>query len=78
MQGLIMVCPRCKSKNFKPTEDVKYPLHNLGRKEHYDTVNIRRYICTCCGFKFRTQEIFFDEIGDNSLNQESLQLTNGD
>lgn len=57
-----MKCPECKNKDFKQTHDVKYPIQNLGGKERYDTVDVRRYCCMQCGFRFKTHELFAEAI----------------
>lgn len=53
-----MKCPRCQNKGFKPSEEVKYPLFNMGNKEKYDGFDMRRYVCLQCGYKFLTVERF--------------------
>ena len=57
-----MKCPKCRSRGFKPSSDIRRPLVNIGGKESYETVSIRRYVCVCCGHAFKTQETFLEEI----------------
>lgn len=56
-----MVCKQCKSKGFKPTEDMPRPLVNLGKKK-FGGVDYRYYMCVMCNFKFVTKEEFEREI----------------
>jgi predicted nucleic-acid-binding Zn-ribbon protein len=57
-----MICPKCRNRQFTPTEDVKRPIKNLGHKEHYNTFNTRKYICLQCGYSFLTKEEFYREV----------------
>jgi rubredoxin len=57
-----MKCPKCKNKGFRPTEELKHPLLNMGNKEKYDTFDTRRYVCLQCGYKFMTSEEYYREI----------------
>jgi len=57
-----MICPFCKSVGFVPSDEFEYPIRNLGKKEHYDTVDFRRYQCLVCGKVFQTKEVFYREI----------------
>lgn len=56
-----MVCPRCHNAGFEVTDDVSAPLIVRG-KESFDKFNIRRIICLQCGFYFKTEEKFTEEI----------------
>ena len=60
-----MTCPRCHSKGFKPSPDIRRPLVNIGGKEQFDSVAIRRYVCVCCGHAFKTKEEYWMEIVTN-------------
>lgn len=57
-----MECPRCHNKRFTPSEDVKYPLLNMGNKEKYESFDLRRYVCMQCGYKFITIEQFYRDV----------------
>ena len=57
-----MTCPRCRNADFQPSPEIRRPLINLGGKETFDTVAIRRYVCVCCGYAFKTEEKFSVEI----------------
>lgn len=61
-QNAIVTCPKCRSKDFNPTPDIRRPLVNLGGKEQYASLAIRRYVCVCCGYSFKTKEEFYEEI----------------
>jgi len=67
-----MKCPRCKNKGFVPTEEIKYPLFNMGNKEKYDSVDYRRYICMQCGYKFLTSESYERPVCGNNPEHENL------
>ena len=56
-----MVCPRCHNVEFAPTAEVNTPLVVKG-KESFDKFNIRRVICLQCGYYFKTEEKFCEEI----------------
>lgn len=49
-----MICKRCGAD--------KASLINLGKKEHYDTLNVRNYVCTGCGHRFQTKEEYYREV----------------
>jgi len=57
-----MICPKCKSKDFKPSNEFPRPLFNLGKKEKFATVDIRRWMCVICGYRFKTKEEFLEPI----------------
>lgn len=54
-----MECPQCRNKRFKATDDVPYPIKNLGNKEKYPDMDTRRYICLQCGYMWMTKEVFY-------------------
>jgi len=56
-----VTCPRCHNAGFVPTKDVNNPLIVQG-KESFDKFNIRRVICVQCGYYFKTEEHFNEEI----------------
>ena len=73
-----MICPKCKNKNFNPTQDIKSPLKNIGGKEKYDAADFRRYVCMQCGHAFLTCEKYERPIEVTvNLIQEEL-FSNGD
>ena len=57
-----MKCPRCHNIGFIPTEEVKWPIKNLGHKERYDSFDSRHYVCLQCGYSWRTKEEFWKEV----------------
>lgn len=57
-----MVCPNCENKGFKPTEETPRPLINLGKKEHFKSFNLRRYVCLQCTHRFVTKEEFYRDV----------------
>lgn len=57
-----MKCPKCKNTGFIPTEDVSSPIKNLGKKEHYDKFDLRRYACLQCGYSWITKEEYYRDV----------------
>lgn len=66
-----MNCPSCNNDGFQPSEEIKNPLHNMGKKRKYNTFDERRYVCLQCGFAFTTEEKFGREVEVKS-NQQDL------
>ena len=69
-----MICPRCRSAHFQPSPELRRPLVNLGGKETFDTVAIRRYVCVCCGFAFKTEEKYSAEIVTTKADGAAARL----
>ena len=57
-----MLCPECKNKGFRASEEIRRPLFNMGNKQYFPTFIIRRYVCLQCAYKFKTKEVFFEEV----------------
>ena len=70
-----MKCPQCGNRNFRPTEDVKRPLKNLGHKEKFPTFDTRHYVCLQCGYAFITKETFYREV---KVRRNQLELFSTD
>jgi uncharacterized C2H2 Zn-finger protein len=56
-----MKCPKCGNLGFKSSKDVPVALRSIA-KENYNTFNIRYLICMQCGYRFKTQETFYEEV----------------
>lgn len=67
-----VVCPKCKSKEFRRSEDLSRPLVNIGGKESFQSFDVRRYVCVCCGLAFKTKEEYWAEI--QTTSQPKLPL----
>lgn len=62
-----MNCPYCKNRDVdgkvvKPLEGQHRVIVNTGKKEHYPSFDLRRYLCTNCGRGFMTKEEYYKDI----------------
>lgn len=66
-----MICPKCKNKGFKKSEDVPTP-NKTYTTEHIGSMIYRRRVCLLCGYKWVTKEEFYREV--EAQNQTKLEL----
>lgn len=58
-----MICPKCKGlpNDADDSAEPKRTTVNLGGKQTFKDFCVRRYVCTNCGFSFKTTEEFWTE-----------------